>query len=465
MSIRAAAAALLVVSIAGCGGGVESQEPLPAFTPASVDANAGTWRMIVLTGPAQFNVPPPAPVTDASYAAELTSIRAAQSQLTIPQLESIAAWSGGAVLRWNQILRELVARADLPPAPNGDGSIPVPDPTNPFAEPNFPFANPPYAARAYSYVALAQYEALKVAWYYKYLYKRPAPAKVDSGIRALAPVTDLPAYPSEDAVLSGVTTELLKLLFPTAVEEITLKAGEQRQAALLSGKATPSDIAAGLALGQAVAQVFAARAANDGMRGAAGSAPQWQALEDAAIARGEVPWKSLETPSRPPMLSFFGKVQTWLMTAADLAAERPGPPPSTSSAQMAAELAEVRAARALALLNMAMHDAAVGCWDTNSRTSIHARRSSIRASGPSSACRISHPTSPVTRPSRRQPQRFCHTSFRMRVRTSPRNATKRRCRDCTAGFTIAPTSRSANSTASVSRRTHCASRSTMAPTE
>ena len=55
-------------------------------------------------------VPPPAPVTDASYAAELASIRAAQSQLTIPQLESIAAWSGGAVLRWNQILRELVAR-------------------------------------------------------------------------------------------------------------------------------------------------------------------------------------------------------------------------------------------------------------------------------------------------------------------------------------------------------------------
>ena len=270
------------------------------------------------------------------------------------------------MLRWNQILREVVARADLPPAPNGDGSTAgARSEHNPFAEPNFPFANPPYAARAYSYVALAQYEALKVAWYYKYLYKRPAPAKVDSGIRALAPVTDLPAYPSEDAVLSGVTTELLKLLFPTAVEEITLKAGEQRRLQrCCSGKATPSDIAAGLALGQAVAQVFAARAANDGMRGAAGWAPQWQALEDAAIARGEVPWKSLETPSRPPMLSFFGKVQTWLMTAADLAAERPGPPPSTSSAQMAAELAEARAARALALLNMAMHDAAVGCWDT-----------------------------------------------------------------------------------------------------
>jgi hypothetical protein len=58
----------------------------------------------------------------------------------------------------------------------------------------------------------------------------------------------LPAYPSEDAVMSGVTAELLKLLFPAAVKEDTLKAGEQRQAALLSGKATASDRAEGRSL-------------------------------------------------------------------------------------------------------------------------------------------------------------------------------------------------------------------------
>jgi membrane-associated phospholipid phosphatase len=99
-----------------------------------------------------------------------------------------------------------------------------------------------------------------------------------------------------------------------------------------------------------------------------------------------------------------------MMTPADVVAERPSPPPSTSSPQMKEELAEikrtvdhltktqlaiaqkwndgagtysppghwndvaleyvrdakfseVRAARAFALLNMAMHDAAVGCWE------------------------------------------------------------------------------------------------------
>src|SRR6185369_14782506 len=122
-------------------------------------------------------------------------------------------WSRGGVLRWNEILLELVARADLPPAPNDDGTYPVPDANNPFAYPTFPFGNPPYAARAYSYVAVAQYEALKVAWYYKYLYNRPAPSQVDRNVQALIAETD-PGYPSEDAVLAGVSAQLLRLLFP-----------------------------------------------------------------------------------------------------------------------------------------------------------------------------------------------------------------------------------------------------------
>ena len=49
-------------------------------------------------------------------------------------------------MRWNEILRELVAKADLPPAPKDDGTYPVPDSENPFADPPYPFGNPPYAA-------------------------------------------------------------------------------------------------------------------------------------------------------------------------------------------------------------------------------------------------------------------------------------------------------------------------------
>jgi hypothetical protein len=406
----AAAAFVSALGLAGCSKSLPTQGDLPPSSPVSADANAGTWRMIVLNGPTQFPVAPPAPVGSGEYQSELAAIKAAQSNLTDAQRGSIDYWAGGGVLRWSQIMCELVARYNLPPAPRDDGSYVFPDPNNPFADPRFPFANPPYAVRAYSYVTVAQFEALKAAWHYKHLYGRPSPSRVDAGIQALMPPSDLPAYPSEDGVVSGVSTEILRLLFPAAVEEITRKAGEQREAALLSGRAASSDIAAGLALGRAVAAVFVARAATDGMAAAAGNLAQWDALAAAAAARGEIPWKSLETPPRPPMLPNFGKVRAWMMTPTDVVSERPGPPPSTSSAQMAQEVAEVRqtlsnltreqlaialnwndgvstytppghwnfiaadyvrdarfsevrAARAFALLNMAVHDAGVACWD------------------------------------------------------------------------------------------------------
>ena len=410
---RAALAGLAWVAacgIIGCSKDIRSTEVLPTQTFSSVDANAGAWKMVLLTGPTQVPVAAPVPAADPAYKAELAQIKTSQGSLTDAQKASITYWSGGGVLRWNEIMRELVAKSDLPPAPNPDGSYPVPNPANPFADPQYPFSNPPYSARAYSYVSLAQYDALKAAWFYKYQYKRAAPSKNDSTIQALLPSSDLPAYPSEDGVESAVNQVLLKLLFPTSAAYIDEKAAEQQQAAILGGRATPSDIAAGVALGQAVAAVFSARAANDGMRAAGGTAAQWQALYDNTKARGEIPWVSQDNPSRPPMLPFFGQVKAWMMTPSDVVANRPGPPPSTSSAQMvretvevkaavdnltrdqlatvykwadgvstptpsghwnfiavpyitAAQQSEVRAARTFALINMAMHDAAVACWE------------------------------------------------------------------------------------------------------
>jgi hypothetical protein len=197
------------------------------------DPGAGGWQMIVLNGPTDIAIPPPGSVSSFEYQGELSAIKNAQARLTDNDRRTIQYWSAGGVLRWNELLLEMVARVDLPPAPAADGTYPVPDPNNPFADPVFPFGNPPYAARAYSYVAVAQFEALKAAWYYKYLYNRPAPSQVDGAVQALAPTNGLPSYPSEDAVISGVTAELLKLLFPTMVEQITVRAGQQRQAALL----------------------------------------------------------------------------------------------------------------------------------------------------------------------------------------------------------------------------------------
>ena len=208
--------ALLFVAgvIAACKQ-IASNEVLPTQTVSSADANAGSWKMILLSGPTQISVTAPADTNSSTYQAELADIKTAQASLTDAQKANIAYWSAGGALRWNEILRTEVSMADLPPAPNPDGSYPSPDPNNPFADPRYPFSNPPYAARAYAYVSAAQYDALKVAWYYKSLYNRPAPYQVDSGIKSLMPATNVAGYPSEDAVEAGVNLAMLSLLFPT----------------------------------------------------------------------------------------------------------------------------------------------------------------------------------------------------------------------------------------------------------
>ena len=402
---------LVLIGFTGCGKDIPSTEPLSALTPASADANAGSWKMIVLTSASQIAVSAPAPKNDPGYLSELAAIKTAQGSVSDAQKATIAYWSAGGVLRWNEYLRELVARQDLPPSPNPDGSYGVPSAANPFANPQYPFSNPPYSARAYSYVAVAQYEALKAAWYYKFQFNRAAPFKNDSTIKNLMPDSGVPSYPSEDAVESAVNDVLLKLLFPTNAAEIDQMAAAQQQAAVISGRASASDIAAGVALGNAVAAIFQARAGGDGMKNAAGNAAIWQQLADSTTARGEIPWISQDGPPRPPMLPVFGQVKAWMLSPTDVVNERAVPPPSTHSAQMAAEttavrtavnnitqdqlatvykwadgvstptppghwntiavpyieaanMSEVRTARVFALLDMALHDAAVSCWDT-----------------------------------------------------------------------------------------------------
>ena len=408
--ILLASLTLATIAVVSCKS-IDSTETLAPETPAAADANAGSWKMIVLTGPTQIPVAAPLSITDPSYVAELAAIKTAQASITSDQQSSISYWSAGGALRWNEIMRELVARQDLPPSPNPDGSYPSPSAANPFANPQYPFSNPPYAARAYSYISIAQYEALKAAWYYKYQYNRASPYKNSSSIQSLMPTTGIPSYPSEDAVESAVNDALLKLLFPTNAVEIDADAAAQQQAAMISGRASASDIAAGVALGNSIAAIFVARAGSDGMKNAAGNATIWAQLFNNTAATGQIPWVSQDGPPRPPMLPLFGLVQAWMLAPSDVAAVRSGPPPSTSSTAMAADLtevrntvssitsdqlatvykwadgvstptpsghwneiavpyivaaqmSEVRTARVFALLDMAMHDAAVSCWDT-----------------------------------------------------------------------------------------------------
>lgn len=385
---------------------------LQPLAPANQDLNAGTWRTVVTATATDVPVPEPSATNSSEYQAELAATKQALAGLTEEQKEIIRYWSAGSVLRWNEIMRYLVAKHNLAPAPKDDGTYPIPDATNPFAYPEFPFANPPYSARAYAYASVAQYDALVAAWHYKTTYNRPAPYQVDASIQPYHVVTnDLPSYPLEDAVVAGAAYTMLRALFPADTTFINKKVNEAAWYKQWAGAAVASDVTAGLALGKSIASKALTRAKSDGMKNAIGSL----AIQDSLVQRvetlGEVGWLSLETPRRPGMLMMFGAVKPWLFNQADIATLRPPQPPSTSSAAFQEQVAEVkreadptdrdkmrivhfwadgtgtytppghwnvfafeeiynagqsevRAARNFALLNMAMMDAAILCWET-----------------------------------------------------------------------------------------------------
>jgi hypothetical protein len=214
---------------------ISRNEQYPALTPAAEDLNADTWKPILITNASVFTVAAPVAITSPAYVADLNEIKAYQRSLTSDQQAIIKYWSAGAVLRWNEILRQLVAKHNLAPYQKIDGTYPAPSSTNPFAYPQFPFSNPPYAARAYAYVSAAQYDALIAAYHFKKLYNRAAPYKNDSTVKALIPKSDLPSYPSEDAVVSGASVEMMKLLFPTEIAYIEQKAAEEKIYRIMSG--------------------------------------------------------------------------------------------------------------------------------------------------------------------------------------------------------------------------------------
>jgi hypothetical protein len=384
---------------------------IAALDPNNLDLNAGTWKTVLLPRPDSFTVAAPAATNSPLYTADLFEIKGYQKNLSSDDRQKIKYWAAGGVLRWNEILRGLVAKYNLAPYQNADGTYPIPSSTNPFAYPLFPFSNPPYAARAYAYISAAQYDALVACWYFKSKYNRAAPYKVDSTVQAIGiDKTSLPSYPSEAAVLAGVTAEMMKLFFPDEIGNIQQKAQEQELAVIQSGSASRSDVTAGEALGRQVAEMFIARGRADNAGKAVGTPTDWANFQNIATNLGQIPWYSLETPKRPPMLPLFNKVKPFLFDSATVVALRPGPPPSTSSDDMkqdasdvynqvknpsadamktvqfwadgigtytppghwntiAAEdfitqnFSEVRWARNMALLNMSLMDAAIVCWD------------------------------------------------------------------------------------------------------
>ena len=152
---------ILIALNLGCNKSISDRTAqAPALSADNNDLNAGTWRTVLLSRPDSFAVAAPAATNSTAYVADLNEIKSLQQNISADQASAIKYWAAGGVLRWNEIMRGLVAKYNLAPYQNADGTYPAPNSNNPLAYPLFPFANPPYAARAYAYISAAQYDAL-----------------------------------------------------------------------------------------------------------------------------------------------------------------------------------------------------------------------------------------------------------------------------------------------------------------
>ena len=117
----------------------------------------------------------------------------------------------------------------------------------------------------------------------------------------------------------------MKLLFPGDQDFVQQKIDEHKRARIIAGANVRSDIDAGELLGKQVAAKFVTRARGDRAGTAGGSPAMWAQLESDCVARGEIPWFSLELPKRPPMLMAFGKVRAFLFDSLTAISLRPVP--------------------------------------------------------------------------------------------------------------------------------------------
>ena len=382
------------------------------YDETSLESNGGNWKTYVIANGSEVPVQAPEAIASAAYQAELADLKNKMAAATEEQKTIALWWGGNGILRWHEIARAIAADYNVPPNNNADGTYPLPDAANPTVYPRFPFANPPVTSRALALLAVAQYDALVACWHYKFQYNRLAPYKNDAGIRPLIPSNDLPSYPSEDAVVAAASRELLKFIFPGEAANVTEKAEEHKNSRLWAGANVQSDLSVGDSLGR----VIALRVINDWAKkdkmGAANNQAAFPAARDSAKARGyTVQWTSRDIPTRPPMLPFFGNVKTWNFDEATKIAIRPPAPPQPGSSafekdldelrdlaknrtreqfriaaywadgagsytppghwnRKAAELIyekqfnELRSARAMALVNTALEDAGISCWET-----------------------------------------------------------------------------------------------------
>lgn len=349
----------------------------PTQPRADAELSAAQWRAWTLSSAAALRPAPPPAAGSADASRDLDEVLRTQSTRSAATDVAIRRWSGSPTAPWDSVALGFL-----------DFYFPL--------LPDVRLATPVRAARTMALLHVATYDALLAAYDAKAAYRRPSPAEADSRVRALVDVQGLPSYPSEHAAVGAAAAAVLSYLYPRedtlAFHALAREAGAAR---VVAGAAFPSDVAAGEAIGEAVAARVLARARVDGADAAwSGTTPVGPDL-----------WRP--TPNKFVAVPFdagAGSWRPWVLSAGD--AVRPPPPPAADSRVFTESVAELRslstgrtvqqtdlarywatdapsviwekyllaeiaarglgpmhAARAQAFASVAMYDAFVACWD------------------------------------------------------------------------------------------------------
>lgn len=359
------------MAVVGCA------EPSTAPTRPS-DAGAAGWPTFVLSSGAALRPTAPPAEQSAAAMAEIEAVIERQRARTPVTDSLVRLHDGDPTALWTRTAVDLL----------GIYWTILPDVRN---------ATPARSARLMALLHVAMHDAVIAAWDAKYTYQRRAPARADGRVRALRAVGDVPSYPSEHATVAAAAAAVLVAgALPGDTARLRALMREAGEAQIAAGVAYPSDVQAGYALGNAVAQRVLAHAASDG------ADQEW----DRVFPTGPSTWAP--TPPRRVAIPFdalAGRWRPWVIASGD--AFRPPPHPAPGSFEFQVSLDELRrlasggvtvaqmdrarfwateaptarwdlfveeelqrrrwsvprSARARAWVSIAMFDAFVACWD------------------------------------------------------------------------------------------------------
>ena len=215
-----------------------------------------------------------APPDAATSAAEIQTIKSLMAQATADTRAQVAYWDAGAPgYRWMQLASQQMLAQNL-------------------AAPLF--------TRGMALLSVAIHDSTIAAWDSKYAWNRPSPSAMDSGIKPLATIPNVPSYPSEHAVAAGAAWVVMASCSPRWPKPTPILRKRQARSRVFAGADFPSDVTAGLQLGRQVGQLLIAYAMADGSSTPfAGSFPSasgvWSSTTPVTPLAGS--WKTWTLPS------------------------------------------------------------------------------------------------------------------------------------------------------------------------